>query len=365
MDTEYEMPTTGDGGVRLFSPDQLRRLVRLTFVAAGSSDHEANRLAHYLVEANLTGHDSHGVIRVSYYVDYIIRGQIVLNQRASVVFETPSVLVINGNGGFGQVIGEDAMKLSIDKCSGSGVCLTAIRNSGHLGRIGDWPQLLADAGMASLHFVNTSGFGILVAPFGGIDRRLSANPIAAGIPRSDGRHVILDISTAAVAEGKLKVARNAGSEAPANSLIDSNGAPTRDPRDFYASPPGAILPFGGHKGYGLGIVAELLAGALGGGGCSKFGADRLLNGMLSIIVDPSRIPRDFDFSAELEAFVSFVKSSRLAPGCDEILLPGEIEERTRRDRLKSGVPLDAATRAALLAAMESLGIVATEIEILR
>ena len=170
--------------------------------------------------------------------------------------------VVDGQFGFGQVMGEQATKLGIDKCSRQGVAVVALRNSGHLGRIGDWAEMAAHAGKVSLHFVNTSGGGILVAPFGGSERRLSANPIAAGVPVEGGPPIILDISTCTIAEGKIKVAFNKRANVPDGCILDGEGNPTNDPTSFYATPPGAILPFGGHKGYGLSVIAEVLAGAL-------------------------------------------------------------------------------------------------------
>jgi uncharacterized oxidoreductase len=204
--------------------------------------------------------------------------------------------------------------------------------------------------------VNTSGFGLLVAPFGGIDRRLSANPIAAGVPVAGAAPIILDISTSAIAEGKIKVAYNKGVKVPPGSIIDATGQPTDNPALFYANPPGAILPFGGHKGYGLGIIAEMFAGALTGSGCSDPKAARLINGMLSILIDPLAIPNDLGFMNEVKRFIEFVKSSRVAEPGGEILLPGELEERTRQLRLREGIPLDANTWRALCDAARSTGL---------
>ncbi|MEQ8846768.1 malate/lactate/ureidoglycolate dehydrogenase [Botrimarina sp.] len=340
----------------LVDAEALKRVVSETFSRIGSDASESQKMAHYLVEANLAGHDSHGVIRVSYYVGYVQRGLVTPNRHAGVVAQTDSLISIDGGQGFGQVIGEESMGMAIRAAKRSGVCAMAIRNSGHLGRIGDWPLMATAAGCVSLHFVNTSGFGLLVAPFGGIDRRLSANPIAAGVPRRDGPPIILDISTASVAEGKLKVARNRGDRAPQGSIIDNQGRPTTDPNTFYADPPGAILPFGAHKGYGLGVIAELLAGAVAGSGCSREGVDRLINGMLTIVIDPSRLPREFGFDDEVENFVAFLKSSRRVDAERAILLPGEIEALNREKRLAEGIPLDGQTRAALLRTGEEVGV---------
>ncbi len=345
-----------DAKTRIVAADVLQKLVAEIFRRVGSDEHEASRLAHYLVESNLAGHDSHGVIRVSYYVDYVQRGQVQVNRHARVEHDTGSLLVVNGDGGFGQIIAEEAMQMAIDRTAQLGVCVLSLRNCGHLGRVGDWPQMAALAGKVSFHFVNTSGFGLLVAPFGGIDRRLSANPIAAGIPRPDGPPIVLDISTASIAEGKLKVARNRGDRVPSYCIIDADGNPTDNPNHFYTDPPGAILPFGGHKGYGLGIVAELMAGAVAGSGCSQPGADRLINGMLAIVIDPAKIPRDTSFAEEVQVFVDFVKSSRRIDAEKPVLVPGELEASTRERRLADGIPIDAATRHELLKTARSLGL---------
>jgi len=345
-----------DASVKRVETDELNRSIREYFSRAGSNEHEADRLAHYLIEANLVGHDSHGIIRVPYYLNYISQGQIILNQHARVEFSTDTIVVVDGGFGFGQVVAEEAMQLAIDCCDKTGVAILALNNCGHLGRVGDWPLMAARENKVSLHFVNTSGFGLLVAPFGGIDRRLSANPIAVGIPRKGQEPIILDISTCAIAEGKIKVARNKGLHVPPGSIINSNGEPSTDPQEFYSDPPGAILPFGQHKGYGLGIVTEILAGALTGNGCSKPGADRLLNGMLVVLIDPERIPTSVPFDTEIEQFVKFVKSSRRVNPGHEILMPGELESRTRQERSTQGIPLDQQTCLDLIAAGKKLGV---------
>ena len=342
-------------------PDKLRLFVQQIFERVGSETHEAERVTHYLVEANLVGHDSHGIIRVSYYLDYVKNDQVRPNQSLSVIFQTDSMAIVDGNFGFGQVIGEQAMQLGIDMAKKHGIATVALRNSAHLGRIGDWPTMVARAGMASFHFVNTSGYGLLTAPFGGIDRRLSANPLAAGVPVKDGLPVVLDISTCAIAEGKLKVALNKGVDVPSNCIIDNQGQPTTDPARFYTAPPGVLLPFGGHKGYGLSVIAEMFAGALTGNSCSNPANDeRLLNGMYSLIIDCERLPAELGFAAEVQRFIDFVKSSRKAPGIDEILMPGEIEEQNRRHNLANGIEIDETTWQTLTDSASDLGLADAE-----
>jgi uncharacterized oxidoreductase len=323
--------------------DPLKRLTAAIFHAAGCQPPEAQRIGHYLVEANLAGHDSHGVIRIPSYVEWLRTGQVLPNKSLKIVFENEGIAVTDGEFGFGQTLGEQAMRLGIDKAARHGVAVVALRNSGHLGQIGAWALMAARAGKLSLHFVNTSGAGLLMAPYGGINRRLSANPVAAGVPVKNGQPIVFDISTSTIAEGKIRVALNKGVPVPDNCLIDSEGRPTNDPKTFYGPPPGAILPFGGHKGYGLGLITEMLAGALTGGSCSTPGVTRVVNNMLTIVLDPSFFQSEDEFSREAERFIAFVKSSeKVSPGSD-ILMPGELEARTRGKRLRDGIELDETT----------------------
>jgi uncharacterized oxidoreductase len=322
------------------APDELRTITSRIFAAAGCNQEEADRIGAHLVEANLVGHDSHGVIRISVYVQWLRDGLVVPNQTMEVVFENDAIAVVDGRSGFGQSIGEQAVQLGIDKSAKDGVSVIALRNSGHLGRIGDWPQMAAAAGRLSLHFVNTSGKGLLVAPFGGIERRMSANPIAAGVPVAGRDPLVLDISACMVAEGKIKVALNKGVQLPEGCIIDAKGNPSTDPKTFYEDP-GAILPFGGHKGYGLGIIAEMLAGALTGGDCTNpKNSERLHNGMLSIYLQPSFFAEDAALQAEMNRFIDYVKSSKTVTPGGDILMPGEIEARNRAQRSRDGIELD-------------------------
>ena len=337
--------------------DRLQPIITSIFHAAGCSPEESDRISEHLVEANLAGHDSHGVIRTGTYVKWLKAGQVLADRQLQIAFENDAVAVVDGQFGFGQTVGRQAMELGIAKSAKHGVAVVALRNAGHLGRIGAWPLMAAAAGKLSVHFVNTSGAGILVAPFGGIERRLSANPIAAGIPRAGRSPIVLDMSACTIAEGKIKVALNRGVDVPENCILDAAGRPTTDPKAFYADPPGSILPIAGHKGYGLGVLIEVLAGALTGGGCSNpANAGRLANGMLSIILDPSVFQTDAAFAAEIERFIAWVKSSQTATAGGEILMPGEIEERTRVARLRDGIELDPTTWSQIVAAAGSVGV---------
>jgi uncharacterized oxidoreductase len=345
--------------MRRFSASIIQNLAKAVFVAAGSEPGEAEIVASHLVEANLMGHDSHGVIRISKYIDWLRAGQVRPNRHARVVTDRGPLVVVDGDFGFGQVIGGEAMEIAALRAASHGMATLAIRNSGHLGRIGAWPEKLAEYGLASVHFVNTSGFGILVAPFGGSDRRLSANPIAAGVPVGGGRPIILDIATSAIAEGKIQVARNKGDQLPPGLVLDGQGQPTTDPEAFYAKPPGAILPFGGHKGSGLSLFCEILAGSLTGGRASNPGsptADRLVNNMLSIVFDPAALSDVDAFADDVTQLIQWVKATPPLTQGGKVLLPGEIEEDIRRERMSKGLPIDDATWTAMSETAASLGV---------
>ena len=337
----------------------LRRLVAAVFAASGSEADEAAALADHLVEADLVSHASHGVIRVAKYLDWLRHGQVRANRHASMVDERGPILVVDGDLGYGQIIAREAMGLAAAAAHRHGIAVTAIRNTGHLGRIGAWPEQLAASGLVSLHLVNTSGFGILVAPFGGSDRRLSANPIAAGVLVAGGAPLILDIATSAIAEGKIQVARNKGAALPEGVVIDGAGRPTTDPEAFYGSPPGVIFPFGGHKGSGLSLFCEVLAGALTGGGSShpaNASAGSLVNNMLTLAFDPAAFAGESAFAADIARLVDWVRASPPIEAGGAVLLPGELEHRTRAERERGGIPLDDETLRQLAGAAGSVGV---------
>lgn len=336
-----------------------RTFVGKIFEAIGSHPEEAGIIADHLVESNLVGHESHGLIRVKKYVDWCRNGDVHPNRHAEIASDHGMAFLIDGQFGYGQVIGLEAMDLLRSRVREKGFAAVLIRNSGHLGRIGAWPEYLAKSGLVSVHFVNTSGYGILVAPHGGSDRRLSANPIAAGAPNESGAPLVLDIATAAIAEGKIQVMRNRGERLPNAAVIDGKGQPTTDPEAFYSDPPGAIFPFGGHKGSGLSFFCELMAGSLSGGYASNPDsptASRLVNNMTSIAFDPAAFGGVDFFRQDVAAFVAWIKGSPPLNEGGEVLLPGEIEARRRSERLRNGLPIDTATYAQLAITAQSVGV---------
>jgi len=338
--------------------DALRRVVAEIFKRAGSEEPEAATVAKRLVDANLVGHDSHGVVRIPSYLEMVQGGGVSLNKHAKIVLDTAVAVVVDGQSGFGQVIGEEAIALGIEKAKRSGVGVVALRHSSHLGRIGDWTEQCAEAGFASVHFVNVVGAGAIVAPFGGTDARISTNPFSAGLPRPDGRHIILDMATSKLAEGKVKVALNKGVELPEGALIDSKGKPTRQPADLYTTPRGALTPMGEHKGYGIAVFCEFLAGILSGGGTNRTERREgiVLNNMLSIILNPA-MAGDRDYVVEeADHFIKWLIASPPAEPGKPVMLPGDPERLNRAERLRDGIPLDDTTWGNIVAAGASLGM---------
>ena len=278
--------------------------------------------------------------------------------------------VVDGKYGFGQTVAPAATEIGIEKCQATGLSAVALRNAGHIGRVGDFAEMAAAKGLVSVHFVNAAG-SILVAPFGGIERRFSTAPYCVGVPRTDRSPLILDFATSVVAEGKVLVASQGGKPIPANALIGPDGKASNDPHllygDYEPTGPrdhrngtGAIRAFGDHKGSGLAVMCELLGGALSGTGATSENRP-FANGMLSIFIDPEVLDPSHLFPAEVQRYVDYVKGSATATPEDEILMPGESEERYRAERLANGVPLAPDTWKGIVECARAVGVKETAI----
>jgi hydroxycarboxylate dehydrogenase B len=349
----------------MIKADRLRGLVGDIFSAAGCSRGEAERIAHYLVAANLAGHDSHGVVRVPRYVEMKRDGRVVADQTIEVTVDTPVLAVIDGRFGFGQSVAPQAVEIGIAKCKAMGLSAVSLRNSGHIGRVGDWAEMAAAADLISIHFVNAGG-SVLVAPFGGVERRFSTAPYCIGVPMAGRPPLVLDFATSVVAEGKVLVASQGGKKIPPDALIGPDGAMSGDPamlygehtptgpRDFRKGS-GAIRAFGDHKGSGLALMCEVLGGALTGNGCASLERPSA-NGMFSLYVDPARIDPAGFFPEEASRYVDHVKRAKPAQPGGEILVPGEPEQRSRERRLAEGIPLPDDTWTSIKATARSVGL---------
>ena len=338
--------------------DKLKDFVERLYQACGDTEPDiAQAVADSLVQSNLKGHDSHGVLRAPVYVQWIEDGFLQPNARPTVVRDRGAILVIDGHHGFGQFVARAATELAVAKAKSEGVCVLAVRHGTHMGRLGEFSEMAAAEELVTYGMINGGGSAILVAPYGGIERRLSANPIFAGAPRTGGRPpIILDMATCTIAEGKIKVAQVEAKPVPPGNLLDGQGEATTDPAAFYADPPGAILPIAGHKGYGLSMFADILGGALTGALCSERFDGTVDNAMFCTFADPEQFGGLEHYQQQLEKLCGLIKSTPLATGFDEILLPGEPEERTFRERTKNGIPLPPALLEELVELAKKKGV---------
>lgn len=337
---------------------RLHTVIARIFAAAGSNDAEANCMARHLVEADLCGHATHGAHWVKNYIAFRRDGKVEPNRHVTTVFENDVIAVLDGNRGYGQVIGEEATAILARKAKVSGVALMTLRNVGHLGMLTDYVRQLLDDGLVSLHFLNTTGAAMFAAPYRGTDRRLSLNPVAIGFPVAGREPVVLDITTTAVIE-TLAAVRDAGGALPPDMIIDKQGLPSINPGDFFDG--GSLLAIGGHKGYGLNLLMDLLSGAISGGGCTAPNVNELVNSMISIAINPALFADMKRFHSEAWRLLDWVKSSPPADPGKPVLLPGEPEAALRVERRKAGIPLSDATWDNILETAETLGLVRAEI----
>jgi hydroxycarboxylate dehydrogenase B len=342
----------------------LRDAIGLVVAGFGSAPQEVEAVTTNLIDANLAGHDSHGIGMLPRYVESYLEGCLQPNAHVRTLHDAGTLLRLDGGAGFGQVIAGEAMALGIERAREHGSCIVALGNAHHLGRIGAWAEMAVQQGLVSLHFVNVIARSI-VAPFGGSDARFGTNPFAAGIPLPGRDPLILDFATSAIAQGKTRVMHNKGELAPPDCLLDDRGQPTRSPRYSVIEPYGALLTFGAHKGYGLAVVCELLGGALAAGlalHSHDSSKRRVLNGMLSVLIDPAAIGDAAAFERESSAFVEWIKASPPREGYDRVRVAGEPEREARARRLADGVPVDAATWREIVTAAGRLGVDTAQVD---
>ena len=328
----------------VFNAEKLEGTCARIFAGAGLSKDEAHQVAHSLVLANLMGHDSHGVIRLAQYIENLDAGKVKAGQQLQIVREADASAVVDGGDGFGQTVCHQAMQLAMEKAKARSVAAVELFNSSHIGRLGEYVEVAAEQDMIGIVMCNNHGVGLWQPPFGGIDRRMSPNPFAVGMPTGRGFPIVVDMTSSVVAEGKIRVKRNQGESIPEGWALDAEGNPTTDPETFYGPPRGAILPFGGiasHKGYALGVVVDILSGALGGAGCSRDpDSSGGKNGVFLMVIDIAAFTGRDRFREEADSFIDFLKSTRLMPGFDQVSLPGEIEHRMRRQKEEDGLFID-------------------------
>jgi uncharacterized oxidoreductase len=345
--------------MHLIAAEPLRAAMRQLVAGCGSSEAEAVAVADNLVEANLTGHDSHGIGMLPRYVGAVREGGLKVNTHVRTVLDAGALLRLDGQAGFGQVVGGEAMALGIERARSLGCAIVALGNAHHLGRIGAWAEMAVAAGMISLHFVNVIARPI-VAPHGGAKAGFGTNPFTAGVPLKGRPPMILDFATSTIAQGKTRVAFNKGEPVPEGCLIDGEGRASTDPRWTVQPPWGALLPFGLHKGSGLAVLCELLGGALAAGWVGHQPEEgqrqRVLNGMLTVIIDPRALHGGEGWEQAAETFVTHLLQIAPREGHERVLLAGDPERRHRAERLAQGLPVDATTWQQILDAAASVGL---------
>lgn len=351
----------------LIDASTLSQFVTRIFVAAGSAEAEARAVADHLVDANLKGHDSHGVGMIPAYVSNIRNGLLQPAAQAEVVRDKGAVLLVDGGMGFGQVVGQQATALALERVKETGVVCAGVRNCHHLGRIGAYGERCAEAGYVSIHFVNVVGHPPQVSPFGGRERRMTTNPFCCVVPRPGGEALVLDMATSAIALGKVRVAHMKGEAVPDGALLDHEGLPTNDAGVMFGEPLGSLGPFGGHKGYGLAVMCELLGGALAGEWTAQPGNARdntIVNHMLMFVLDPAAFGGLERFHEEVHEMVAYLHSTTPASGFDRVRVPGEPELESRALRLAEGIPIDDNSWSGIVKAAQAAGLTEAEIETL-
>ena len=338
----------------------LRALMLRMLRAGGSAEPEAEVVADHLLEANLRGHDSHGVGMLVAYCRNLEAGTLRANQAPEIVQSSDTIAVWDGRGGYGQRIAREAMAWAIPAAQKHGVAVHGLRNTHHIGRVGTYGEIAAQAGLVSIHFVNGASGAPPVAPFRAKEGRFLTNPVCIAIPGSaKNPPIILDFATSRIAMGKVRVAHNSGRPVVEGALLDASGTPSSDPGVMYASPRGVVLPFGEHKGSGLALICEILAGAIVGSGTLQSNAPPargIVNGMLTIVLDPTRLSAREYIEHEIDGLIAWVKSASPLDPDLPVLVAGEPERMMRAARMAEGIEIDATTWGELVMAAEKLQV---------
>jgi uncharacterized oxidoreductase len=336
--------------------EPLETLARDVFQAITVPPAGAAWMATLLVRANLRGHDSHGVIRVPQYVASWKKGEADPKAEPVVVQDGPATALVDGKRGFGQIVARRGMEVAMAKAAAIGVAAVGVYNSNHIGRLADYTEMALERDMLALLAVNAGGAGQRMAPWGGRAPRLSTNPFAFACPTGSAVPISFDVATTVAAEGKVRLKRNRKEQAPSGWLIDADGKPTTDPNALYGTPEGSILPVGGHKGYSLALMVEVLGGIMARAGHSRENPGPVMNGIFMVVVDIARFVSPQNFRSETDDLIRYLKTSPLVPGVSEIMYPGEPEARSEAERLQKGIFVEDETWGQIVHAARDLGV---------
>jgi uncharacterized oxidoreductase len=339
-----------------FSPDALEALARDIFQTIGTPKDGAAWMGKLLVRANLRGHDSHGVIRVPQYVASYRRGEVDPKAEPAVTQEGPATALVDGRSGYGQIVARRGMQVAIEKAAAIGVAAVGVYRCNHIGRLADYAEMAVERDMVAFLGVNAGGAGQRMAPWGGCAPRLSTNPLAFASPAGGEVPISLDIATTMAAEGKVRLKRNRKEQMPPGWVIDAEGKPTTDPNAIYGEPQGTILPVGGHKGYGLALMVEVLGGILARAGYSRENPGPVLNGIFIVVVDIKRFVEPAAFKREADDLVRYLKTCPPVAGGGPIMIPGEPEASMEKARRASGIFVEEETWRQVEEAAQELGV---------
>ena len=329
-----------------YTPDSLLLFASTVLETLGCNAEERAIVANHLLDANLTGHDSHGIGMLPLYAEQVLDGNLIPNQTPDLHPPTGAISVVDARRGFGHRMALLALDHAMQGIEQHKVAILAMRNSGHVSRVGTYSEYCAARGFVSLHFVNVVGHAPIVSPYGAAQSGFSTNPISMAMPVKGSAKPLLDIATSTVAFGKVRVANNKGEPMPPGCLLDEQGLETLDPAPMANDRRGSLAAFGAHKGSGLGIFVELLAGALASDhtvASMPHLPSGVINNMFSIIIDPAAFDDAADIESRTEEFYDYIKSRRPADGVNEVLMPGEPEQRNRKTRARDGIFVDAQT----------------------
>ncbi|MGI9363678.1 MAG: malate/lactate/ureidoglycolate dehydrogenase [Rhizobiaceae bacterium] len=342
-----------------YTPASLKLFANTVLQSFGCQKGEAEIVSDHLVEANLAGHDSHGVGMLPMYGAQVKDGNLVPNQTPDFVQRNGAVSVVDAKQGFGHRMTLLALDHAMETVSAYGVAVLALRNSGHISRVGTYSEYCAARGYASIHMVNVVGHEPIVAPFGAREGGFSTNPVSMAMPVDGKAEPLLDMATSTVAFGKVRVASNKGEKVAPGWVIDGEGLETTDPDPMAQHKIGALSAFGNHKGSGMGIFAELMAGALAGTNTIDTAANfpnGVLNNMLSIIMYPGSFDDPASVQERAQGFNQSIRAKQPAKGLSEVLLPGDPENISRSKRAVEGVPVDDETIRQIMEISDRFGL---------
>ncbi len=341
----------------LISHSRLQDFAVAILEAGGFTQEEAALTAQSLVQSNLMGYDSHGVVRVAEYVGCLRKGELASGIGLSIQHETANTCTADGQRGLGQIQMPRFLDLLLDKTKDNGIVSGALRNCGHVGRLGEWVEYIAAKGLAGFMAVNDNGALHCVAPPGGKEARTSTNPVAFGIPLPNGETFTLDISTSATAMGKMRLAYMSGESCPPHLIQDAEGNPSTNPAVLFEEPKGALLPMGGYKGFGLSMMVDCLTAGLSGGFAPPAPEDALLlNNVLVNIWNPEAFSGLAHMQAEAEKYIAFVRDTKPIDPAKPVRVAGDRSSAEKANRLKHGIPLSSGSCKALCAAAKKSGV---------